>query len=335
MDCAPRNTEQFHQEVEYNNDEEDNNGQYFVNRRYRERGGHNRGRFQGRGGRGSFRGGGFHGGFGSNNDRQKICFVCKKAGCWSTRHTPSERQGRIKNWLTHMAENELPNDNNTLGIFIIDYEGYEANQNDGESNLIDMFNTWSEDKIEQFNTSYRTIDGQNTAILLNNQAAIHALTGNDPFKRAQSEPSSVFQFGSCYNSEIFQGILPDIGAAGVLTAGESQVKALRKIIPELKMDTRTVGTHRITFSDNPHVATLGTVEVKIPFGTIKFTAVKANTPFLICLTDMDKHRVFLDNTRNVLVHTNNKNKQEMYPVVRKLGHPFFLLDLRPQQQHAI
>ncbi|CAD6498796.1 BgTH12-04456 [Blumeria graminis f. sp. triticale] len=50
MDCAPRNTEQFHQEAEYDNDKEDNNGQLFVDRRYRERGGHNRGRLQGRGG---------------------------------------------------------------------------------------------------------------------------------------------------------------------------------------------------------------------------------------------------------------------------------------------
>ncbi|KAI0995261.1 hypothetical protein K3495_g12921, partial [Podosphaera aphanis] len=155
MDCAPRNTGQFHQEAEYDNDEKDNNGQYFVDRK--------------------------QGGFGSNNDRQKICFVCKRAGCWSTRHTPSEHQGRIKSWRTYMVENELPNDNDTLGMFIIDYEGYEANQNDGESNLIDMFNAWSEDKIEQFHTSYGTIDGQNTAILLNNQAAIHALTGNVPF----------------------------------------------------------------------------------------------------------------------------------------------------------
>ncbi|KAI0993665.1 hypothetical protein K3495_g14518 [Podosphaera aphanis] len=136
MDCAPRNTGQFHQETEYDNDEKDNNGQYFVDRKYGERGGHKRGGFQGRGGRGSFRGGGF----GSNNDRQKICFVCKRAGCWSTRHTPSERQGRIKSWRTYMVENELPNDNDTLSMFIIDYEGYEANQNDGESNLIDMFN---------------------------------------------------------------------------------------------------------------------------------------------------------------------------------------------------
>ncbi|CAD6500070.1 BgTH12-04174 [Blumeria graminis f. sp. triticale] len=94
MDCAPQNTGQFHQEAEYNNEEEDNNGQYFVDRRYRERGGHNRGRFQGRGGRGSFRGGGFHGGFGSNTTAKRSASCVKRldAGPLGT-HQANVRDG--------------------------------------------------------------------------------------------------------------------------------------------------------------------------------------------------------------------------------------------------
>ncbi|CAD6498842.1 BgTH12-04500 [Blumeria graminis f. sp. triticale] len=323
MDCTLRNAGLFHQTEEQFNNEEVDNGQYFVDRRYGEKLGYVRGGLHARGGRSSFKGG-LQGGSGSNNDRRKICFVCKKVGCWTTRHKPSDRQGRINSWRTYMAENDLPADNDTLGMFIIDYEDYEVNQNDDKTDLIGMFNMWSEDKTEQFLTSYGTIDGRSTAVLLNNKAAKHTLTANDPFESAQSEPSSIFQFHSRYDSEIFQGILPDTRAAGLSTAGENQVKALQVIISELEIDTRTAGNHRITFGDSPHVATLGTVDVKIPFGTIIFTVVQANTTFLLCLTDMEKHCVFLDNTHDLLVHTNKQGKQEIYPVVRKWGHPFFL-----------
>jgi len=42
-----------------------------------------------------------------------------------------------------------------------------------------------------------------------------------------------------YSSEIFQGIMPNSGAAGVSTAGEPQFQALRKLFPSIKLDTAT------------------------------------------------------------------------------------------------
>ena len=46
-----------------------------------------------------------------------------------------------------------------------------------------------------------------------------------------------------------------------------------------------------------------------------------NTPFLLCLADMDKHSIYLNNVDNVLVHNGNQ-----YPIVRKWGNPWLLLD---------
>ncbi|CAD6503548.1 BgTH12-03209, partial [Blumeria graminis f. sp. triticale] len=61
-----------------------------------------RGGLQARAGRSSFKGG-LRGGSGSNNDRRKIYFVCKKAGCWSIRHKPShvkeESMADGRTWL--------------------------------------------------------------------------------------------------------------------------------------------------------------------------------------------------------------------------------------------
>lgn len=45
-----------------------------------------------------------------------------------------------------------------------------------------------------------------------------------------------------------------------------------------------------------------------------------NTPFLLCLSDMNRYKVYL-NVKNVLVHKNKK-----YPIVRKWRHLWFLLE---------
>jgi hypothetical protein len=57
------------------------------------------------------------------------------------------------------------------------------------------------------------------------------------------------------------------------------------------------------------------------FGTIDFAIMPTNTSFLFCFANIKKHDVYLNSTRDVLVH-NGKN----YPIVMKNGHPWFLLD---------
>jgi hypothetical protein len=46
-----------------------------------------------------------------------------------------------------------------------------------------------------------------------------------------------------------------------------------------------------------------------------------NTSFLFCLADMDRHGVYFNNIKDVFVHNCKK-----YPVVRKWGHSWFLVD---------
>jgi hypothetical protein len=66
--------------------------------------------------------------------------------------------------------------------------------------------------------------------ILSNQSAFHSITKTDVFneKSNPDEPYSAFVLDR-YSSEIFQGIMPDSGAAGVSTAGEPQVTALQKL----------------------------------------------------------------------------------------------------------
>ncbi|RKF64001.1 hypothetical protein GcM3_135016 [Golovinomyces cichoracearum] len=60
---------------------------------------------------------------------------------------------------------------------------------------------------------------------------MHAVTKEDSYDSSEStEKSAKFVFHQCYDSEIFQGILPDPGAAVVSTAGQNQVIMLRKVM---------------------------------------------------------------------------------------------------------
>lgn len=212
-----------------------------------------------------------------------------------------------------------------FGAFLAAYEGVDTGDFEGEMETeIDAWNATEEapePKFESFFTGYGPVDGGKIVNFLNNQATMYAMTSTDPFEQPPNEPASLFHFQSRYDSETFQGIMPDTGAAGISTAGENQVKALQKKIPSTKIDTSTAGQHRVRFGDNPESISLGTVAVETPFGSIDFQVVPANTPFLFCLSDMDKYGVYLNNILNILVY-----RGKGYPIIRKWGHPWFLLD---------
>ena len=53
---------------------------------------------------------------------------------------------------------------------------------------------------------------------------------------------------------------------------------------------------------------------------MRFHIVKADTPFLLCLADMDRLRVHFNNITNMVISEDSKKT----PVVRRFGHPFLL-----------
>jgi hypothetical protein len=142
------------------------------------------------------------------------------------------------------------------------------------------------------------INGQITTILLNNAAAAHGITEIDSFEeRKPREESHLFVFYSRYDSNIFQGIMPDTGAAGISTVGEPQVKALQLKFPGITMDLFIAG-HKVKFGNNPKSTFLETVAVETSFGTIRFAVMPINTPFLLCLANMDRCGIYFNNINN-------------------------------------
>jgi hypothetical protein len=94
--------------------------------------------------------------------------------------------------------------------------------------------------------------------------------------------------------------MPDSRAAGISSAGEPQVQALQKKDPTIQLDTSAAGSNTIRFGKGTAIVK-GVVQVPTPLDTITFYVVLINTPFLLCLQDIDVIRVRFDNLKNILI----------------------------------
>ncbi|KAI0994430.1 hypothetical protein K3495_g13752, partial [Podosphaera aphanis] len=231
----------------------------------------------------------------------KRCYICKRKGCWSTKHSKKDQYNAYKEF-----EHNLTNTYNRstsreeFQHLLIDSEGVEEIEDVVETSeaLADLN---INEEYDNYLAEMGEINGIETVAILNDQSAFHAITKEDIFitQEAQTPTSSVFT-SDRYSSAVYHGIIPDTGAAGVSTAGKPQVEALIKISPELKINTETAGQHNIRFGKGM-ASTIGTICVKTLLGPITFHVVPANTPFLYCIQDMDKMGVKLDNLKNVLI----------------------------------
>ena len=261
-------------------------------------------------------------------DRSKRCFICKKTGCWSTKHTLEERKKEYDNFRKR-------SDNKSKSYyqqFLYEYEGAQVDEYDDdvsdqpqdmEALITEYDNIGSEsdplDETEQFFSSHlgHTVNGPNMIAVLTDNVTVHQFTKAD--LNATDTPSSVFTSNlHRYSSDVFHGILPDSGAANVSTAGHHQFQALRKL-NGAKLNTESAAMHKIRFGKGS-ATTLGTTQVRTPIGTITFHVVPAFTPFLLSLRDMDRLGVKLDNLTNELIQGNKR-----IPIIRKWGHPWLLL----------
>ncbi|KAK1953494.1 hypothetical protein LY78DRAFT_536453, partial [Colletotrichum sublineola] len=122
-----------------------------------------------------------------------------------------------------------------------------------------------------------------------------------------------FTIDDRYSATTFQGIMPDSGAAEHSTAGYQQYLALRKLFGgELPLDTDRAGEARIRFGNGIYFVSKGTIDVATPLDTLTFHVMPSNTPFLLCLADMDRRRIKFDNLTNQLIQGNT-----IVPVIRK------------------
>lgn len=154
-----------------------------------------------------------------------------------------------------------------------------------------------------FNTSIGTlqnIESTNAINLLTDGAFKHRMTSLDDTTGSVSMPYSfTTSTDSRYDESEFKGLLIDFGAATRSTGGIGQLKALQKII-SVKLDEATAGSANFVFGIGS-TSFIGTVNLDTPMGMIVFHIVRVNTPFLLCLADMDKLEAFFNNLTNEVV----------------------------------
>ncbi|KAK1995112.1 hypothetical protein LX36DRAFT_583121, partial [Colletotrichum falcatum] len=84
------------------------------------------------------------------------------------------------------------------------------------------------------------------------------------------------------------GIMPNTGAAYVLTTGQQQYAALcRYIGAKLPIDITRAREATIRFSSGDCFKSLRTIKVPTPIGSLTFHVIASNTLFLLCLKDID------------------------------------------------
>jgi hypothetical protein len=232
----------------------------------------------------------------------------EKKGAYQRFYALAKDAGITMNYAMFFAEFE------SVNIGIKENESAFANNNDNVNAFFNAFNAFFTfyNIFQQFFIICGPINGQITITLLNNAAAAHGITEIDSFEeRKPREEFHLFVFHSRYDGNIFQGIMPDTGAAGISIVGEPQVRILQLKFPGVTMDSFTAD-HKVKFGDNPESTFLGTVAVETFFRTIPFAVMPINTPFLLCLANMNRCGVYFNNINNILVHNGKKHS-----IVRK------------------
>lgn len=305
-------------------DDEDNetandNNQYWTDRKFNGRGRGYRGGYRSRGnsGRSNYPAR-------ENNEntfKQKKCYICGKTGCWSTKHSDEERRKAYSKYREHAQYHQQLTSVDSFTVFLADYEGSEITTSLTSTN-------WNDDEeTEHFFTEFGSFDGNEILPLLQDHAAYHVFTRDDRYKDENSSPQllteehGVYTFNDRYSDAEFQGIMPDSGASGISTAGEPQFRALQSLNPNVTLNSPKEGNNTVRFGKGT-VTTKGTTIVPTPVGDVTFHIVPANTPFLMCLQDMDRLGVKFDNLKNVLTQGD-----KITPIVRKWGHPWMMLNI--------
>ena len=90
---------------------------------------------------------------------------------------------------------------------------------------------------------------------------------------------------SYYTSTKFIGIIINTKASKYSTAGYNQFLTLQKI-NKVQLNKSIKGTVSIQFKINS-TSSINFIKIATLIGTVEFYIIKINTPFLLCLADID------------------------------------------------
>ena len=104
----------------------------------------------------------------------------------------------------------------------------------------------------------------------------------------------------CYIPKEFYGVIIDISTLKKSTTGYRQYLVYKATNNNADINTTQTKAINIQFSINL-IALIKSVKVKTLIGLVDFYIVKADTPFLLCLVDMDRLQVYYNNIMDTLI----------------------------------
>jgi hypothetical protein len=266
---------------------------------------------------------------------QKSCFICKRNGCWSTKHSKAERdaffnrtsQRQRKEVVAYMMAQDLSEDLESISLdeeidteFTEYYLEAPSDENDDYADI---------DHSESFFTSITNQVSSNTAIqhlqYLADNSIKHLLTqaSDKPFLLESYERRPISAFIARtephrWDSRAFRGILLDTGAEGASTVGKPQAEAY---INEYggTIDTSRAGEANVLFGLGQAIS-IGVLDIETPIGKATFHVVDTDppTPFLFTIDGMDEAGIYFNNLKNEVYHQDGRK----WHVARVYGHPF-------------
>jgi hypothetical protein len=288
--------------------------------------------------------------------RCKYCYVCGKCGCHSTKHTPQERERAKKRFRERMekrtaqffeeqdgVEPDKNDDSLTDKItdMMLNDEAKETKDPQEPSSRglpTDVFmapgeppeigTTITQELTRRAAEHYisATLEPAESDDMIG-QMISPTLEVKDPANQElliptqSGELQTAYTSSSRYSENAFQGLLFDTGAADFSTAGYRQFLAYQRIDKTAALDASTAGAANIRFGAGEPLRSIGSYDMKTPIGNILFHIINAPTPFLVSLKDLDRLKVYFDNTRDVIV---GPKPNQTTPVIRRFGHPFLV-----------
>src|SRR5438045_1894823 len=113
----------------------------------------------------------------------------------------------------------------------------------------------------------------------------------------------------------------DTGAATASTAGYGQAQAYINTFTG-HINTQTANTVQACFGIG-QTSSIRSIVINSPIGHITFHMVKADTPFLLCLQDMDKLGIYFNNLTDMII----KRDGTTIEVIQTFNHPFLVWGL--------
>ena len=224
--------------------------------------------------------------------------------------------------------------------YIIEFEGIrpENSENDDDKsnenietfilNVIFASSFFKSEISETFFISFETLqDAEIMTINFNHRAFKHELkiisieslnASHNPETFEASDPF-VYVVSDCYISDEFYEIMIDTKASKFSTADYEQYLAYKAINDNVTINSIKAEAIYVQFEIDS-ISFIKSINISTSIDQIEFHIIKIDTPFLLCLVDLDRLKIYFNNVKNVLISENKKT----FSMIKRFEHSFFL-----------